>query len=199
MGPLEFVPKLGWSLVRSGSPDRCAADQTAPCSTLNRRSSASCPAPDYVCSPLRCFHARPEARSLPPRPPTSNLLGISLLSPRTQVVRRNAGAGQDPAARVIEDDPQEPRVADSRRGPRPDHPRHGGAPVAADAGWCPAGVHFDVYGFGIVVLKIASGRRHVSQPWSRKPSLSLILELSSHELSFQHSIQIQAAQLSCGC
>lgn len=70
MGPLEFVPELGWSLVRSGSPDRCAADQTAPCSTLSRRSSASCPAPDYVCSPLRCFHARPEARSLPPRPPT---------------------------------------------------------------------------------------------------------------------------------
>uniref|UniRef100_A0A0E0QR58 Uncharacterized protein n=1 Tax=Oryza rufipogon TaxID=4529 RepID=A0A0E0QR58_ORYRU len=28
----------------------------------------------------------------------------------------------------------------------------------------PGGVHFDVYGFGIVVLKIASGRRHVSQP-----------------------------------
>uniref|UniRef100_A0A0D3H6M6 Uncharacterized protein n=2 Tax=Oryza TaxID=4527 RepID=A0A0D3H6M6_9ORYZ len=152
MGPLEFVPELGWSLVRSGSPDRCAADQTAPCSTLSRRSSASCPAPDYrpeACLPV---HLR------------SNLLGISLLSPRTQVVRRNAGAGQDPAARVIEDDPQEPRVADSRRGPRPDHPRHGGAPVAADAGWCPAGVHFDVYGFGIVVLKIASGRRHVSQP-----------------------------------
>uniref|UniRef100_A0A0E0ERZ1 Uncharacterized protein n=1 Tax=Oryza meridionalis TaxID=40149 RepID=A0A0E0ERZ1_9ORYZ len=24
----------------------------------------------------------------------------------------------------------------------------------------PGGVHFDVYGFGIVVLKIASGRRH---------------------------------------